>query len=1037
MKKIIPIICLSASMLLCCKNVLAQPMGSCTVLHQPCNNDGVLAVNITSGLVPPLTFTYSSSYNSIVHSNINALTDTLYGTSMCSDVYVTDNFGQGLYLPSGMIPPFTVDYPQITKPICPDTMGSVLFTINQGVMPDSVHWFVSAAPSFGPLIGEGNPMSLPLGDYMLVVTDSYGCTVIPPDSMSSVMVIRIESTSTINYTVNTSAASCTNGAASVNNITGGIPPYTYLWSNGANTTSINNLLQGYYEVTVSDSIGCSTSYYAYINQSPFINVVVSSTPATCLQNDGSAIAFASGGTPPYTYDWSSGMTGQTLNGLPGGTNQLVTATDANGCFGTGYAAINSSTPITASYTSTPSSCLTPTGSATLNISGGTNPYTILWNTYPPQNSISINNMPSGNYPFTITDAAGCIRTGTAHIDRQTVINASISVINPVCPATTGYLSANVSGSSPPFSFQWSNGSSTQAISNAPIGNYCCTITDNSGCQVVKCASVSSASPIAIGFSATPASCIYAQDGSLFALVNGGTAPYTYHWSNGQTANTATGLAAGNYSLNVQDAHGCSGNNIGAVGYDPNNDSCYCTIKGKVYADLNGNCIYDIIEQGISHVMVHCDNFGYAWTDANGDYSFIVPTGNYTLSENVLYIYPLAPCQSNSIPVSAIAGSGCISTYDFANTVNPLHDIHIITNSINQAVPGYSYNQGIIILNEGSVNEANIQIGYRHDGQLQYINTLPLPFTQVNPINDPDWYTINSGFTTLAPGASTMLFSNFQVPSNIPINTMIQFNDTTAYASPMSNWLTDYSPWTNIDNYYIYTVGSYDPNFKEVNPIGFGPQGNITTNDSVLDYIIHFQNIGNYYAQNIFIVDTLDDDLDWTTLKPGYSDHSYTVSMSEDGVLKFTFSNINLPYQNMSELGSRGLVTYTIRQKDQLAEGTEIKNTANIYFDFNAPVTTNTTLNTIDFDANLNEAPQDALFSFYPNPASHELIINLNDLSNANSISIYDIMGRLLIKENAAHTTTQTISIESLDDGIYFLVLQGENGVRKSAKFIKN
>ncbi|HOY32773.1 MAG TPA: T9SS type A sorting domain-containing protein [Bacteroidales bacterium] len=1035
-KKMLPLVILFIFICFTCNYVYAQPVGTCTVIQQPCHNDGILSVSVTSGMTPPLTFTYNTYYSAITHSNINAMTDTLDNIIMCDFVNITDNLGNVLFLWSGMHPPFHVDYPQVTHAICPDTMGSILVTINQGAMPDSVHWYASAMPAFGPYIGTGNPMSLAVGSYMIVVTDSNGCTTSPFDTLG-LNNWEVESLSNLNYSVQITPAGCTNGTATVTNITGGLPPFTYQWSNGAITSSINNLLKGYYYVTVTDSQACSTVKMANVNQIPVITVHISPTNATCLQNDGSVIAFGSGGTPPYSYAWSNGMTGQTISGLYGGTHLTVIATDANGCFGNSYAYIGSTTPITVTCTTTPSSCITPTGSATLNITGGTNPYTITWNTYPQQNGISISNMPSGNYPFKVTDGVGCVRTGTAHINPQSTITANASAVNPVCPGTTGIVSVNASGSNPPFSYLWNNGDTAQTITLAPIGSYCCTITDNIGCQVIKCTTVHPLSPITIGFSATPASCIYASDGSLYAMAGGGTAPYTYHWPDGQTGNTATGLTAGGYSVHVQDAQGCSLVKYGSVGYDPNNDDCYCTISGKVYTDLNTNCTFDVNEQGISHVMVHCSGFGYTWTDANGNYTFMVPTGSYVISENILALYPLAPCQNNSIPAVVTADSGCIYTVNFANVINPLHDIHIITGSLNQAVPGYSYTQRIIVQNEGTINETDIQFGYRHDGQLNYLYSMPA-LNQLNPIINPDWYSITSGFPALAPGNAAMIQNNFQVPVNIPINTQVFFYDTTAFSAPMNNWLIEYSPWNNIQSYHISTVSSYDPNFKEVSPTGSGSQGYISRNDSVLDYILHFQNTGNYYAQNIVLVDTLDEDLEWTSLRPGYSDHNYTANMSENGVLTFTFKNINLPYQSINEFGSRGMVTYSIKQKPQLSIGTEIKNSADIYFDYNAPVSTNTTLNTIDSEESQDELFTDHSLRIYPIPATDFLNIDFeNPLSGKNSLQIYSTTGQMVYNRSfPGGSKTERIDVSQLQSGMYFIRTVDNEYNMKTGKFIK-
>jgi len=954
--------------------------------------------------------------------------DTFVGYAV-SYVYVKDINNNHLSQSTVMYPPFSVDIPAVTQAFCPNLTGTGQITINSGALPDSVWWLDYYT---GNPVVVGNPAILPVGEYQALAYYN-GCSELSIDSG-----IFIYHHSSITFSQSTTTAGCANGTASITNITGGIAPYTFLWTTGANTSSINNLTGGNYCVIVTDSQGCYTTGCIYVTQTPSINVNSTVTPATCLQNDGSIISFGSGGVPPYTYLYSNGMAVQNITGLSGGSNINVQVTDANGCKGFAYVYVDMSTPITVSYTSAPSSCTAPTGSATLSVNGGTLPYTYYWNTYPPQTGVSISNMPAGSYNFKVTDATGCIRTGTVVIPSQSIINATIYSVNAVCPGTTGSVGVNVSGNNGPFTYQWNNGSTSAMLSNAPAGYYSCTITDNAGCSIIKNKQISIVSSIGNGFITNPASCMYENDGSIIASSYGGTPPYTYHWSNGQTGNMITGLASGHYFVGVSDAAGCTytGYNTHTfVGFDPNNDSCYCTIKGKVFVDTNGNCLYDSGEQGVAHIMIHCSGFGYAFTDNNGDYSFKVPSGSYTLSETVQYIYPLALCQSNSIPVTAVAQHACNINIDFANIIVPLHDIHIATTSNSgPPIPGFTYTQGLIIQNDGTVSEPDIQLGYRHDGQLQLVNVLPNLFIQQSPVLDPNWYSINSGFPVLLPGEAIMLNVNYNVPTNLPLNTSITYKDTAVSALPMSTWLSDYSPWNNINSYQTSVVGSYDPNYKEVIPKGEGAAGLISTADSVLDYIIHFQNVGSYFAENIVITDTLDAYLNWMNLRPGYATHDYTATMDESGVLQFRFDNIHLDYKAHCEPNSKGLVSFSINQNPNLNAGTEIQNKANIFFDFNSPVTTNTTLNTISTTvATYPKCCVDEVL-IYPNPARD--ILNIKSKS-MKAVKIYDISGRLLIYEKTLSETENKISTQMLAHGIYLIELIKQNGVKVYAKFVKN
>ncbi len=368
----------------------------------------------------------------------------------------------------------------------------------------------------------------------------------------------------------------------------------------------------------------------------------------------------------------------------------------------------------------------------------------------------------------------------------------------------------------------------------------------------------------------------------------------------------------------------------------------------------------------------------------------------------------------------------------------IHDIHIVRTSINNAIPGNSYTQGLIVQNDGTVNETNIQFGKRNDGQLQYVSSSPNVYTQLSPIPNPNWYSVTSGFGALSPGASTMIYTDYMVPTNIPIGTNVNFWDSAVYAAPMTNWLTDYTPWNNVDNGSTAVIGSFDPNFKEVTPKGTGAQGYIFTKDSVLDYVIHFQNTGTFFAQKIVVIDTLDSDLDWTSLRPGYSDHNYTASINENGILKFTFNNIHLDWQSDSEMDSRGLVSYSIKQRPHLSPLTQIKNSAAIYFDYNKPVITNQTLNTIQFPLGIANITADFSLSIYPNPATDELNVNLGNAGSVSVISIYDIQGRLLQNEKVTNSDVlYKINISTLVNGLYFIELKKTDGHIITGKFMKD
>jgi uncharacterized repeat protein (TIGR01451 family) len=670
----------------------------------------------------------------------------------------------------------------------------------------------------------------------------------------------------------------------------------------------------------------------------------------------------------------------------------------------------------------------------LDIANGTPPYSVTWATFPVQTGITATGLEVGNYHFTVEDAVGCIRTGIAQVQSTSQLGGYVYPTHAVCPNSNGAMTAVVNGSNPPFTYQWSNGPNTVGQTGVSPGGYSCTITDNEGCSITKYATVGSLSPVHVGIDVTPASCIYNCDGEVFVNATGGTPPYTFASSNGQTTQFTSGWCEGpNKYVWATDANGCTGGQIFTMPYNTSADDCYCTIKGKVFEDLNGNCQFDTGEPPMNHVMIHCSGYGYKFTNANGDYEFKVPAGDYTITENILAFYPLAPCQQNGIQVSAPSTySGCEYTVDFANVINPIHDLHVLhPNCFGPPIPGNDFTLKTIIRNDGTITESDIVVGFRDDGQLLYNNSGPVAYTQQNPAGFPNWYSITGGLGSIAPGNSAIINTTYSVPTNIPLGTNLFFQDTAAHDAPMATYLSDYSPWDNTNQFSRVVVGSYDPNYVEVDPRGLGPEGYIERTDSILDYIIHFQNTGSYYAQNIFILDTLDENLDLLTFRPGYSDHEYTVEISEDRVVRFDFANIHLPWQELTEYGSRGLVSYSIRQNENLPIGTVINCTAGIYFDYNEPVITNTTVNTIGENVGVLEMSRgENGLLIYPNPTSNMLNITFTDNRiQPNGVTIYDLMGReVLVVRYPSSASGYVVDVSSLSAGNYVVVVSSEQGM---------
>jgi uncharacterized repeat protein (TIGR01451 family) len=231
----------------------------------------------------------------------------------------------------------------------------------------------------------------------------------------------------------------------------------------------------------------------------------------------------------------------------------------------------------------------------------------------------------------------------------------------------------------------------------------------------------------------------------------------------------------------------------------------------------------------------------------------------------------------------------------------------------------------------------------------------------------------------------------------------------------------------IDIYCEEVSGSYDPNDKRGYPNGVTNMNYIQPNQQ-LQYVIRFQNTGTDTAFTVVIRDTLDLDLNIFTVTPGVSSHNYEFRMYGPRVLEWRFDNILLPDSTTNSVGSNGFVTFHVEQNPNLSPGTVITNDADIYFDYNDPITTNTTIhriyegfpNVLSLQDLVNSKESIVLF---PNPTSSEITITSDKFTNE-PYTLYDQMGRTVSSGKLSGTNT-TISLSTLSKGIYILKVEGD------------
>ncbi|MBI4947296.1 MAG: PKD domain-containing protein [Bacteroidetes bacterium] len=413
-------------------------------------------------------------------------------------------------------------------------------------------------PSYSYLWDNGqttlSAANLSFGNYSVTITDANGCT------QNTTASITQPSALTVTTSVNSALCNSSNGDASAT-VGGGTSSYAYLWNDNQTTAMATGLNAGSYSVIITDANGCTIAGTANVSNIGGVTATISSsTPATCNgKNDGSAIAGISGGNPAFTYSWNTSPQQTTVSatGLPAG-NYNVTVTDGTGCISIASATITEPATLVSTASQTNVSCFGGNdGSATIAPTGGTSPYTYVWNNSETTSQIS--DLTSQIYSVTITDANGCSNIQTVTIAQPvSPLAAGIIQTNVSCfGGSNGKASVTTTGGTPAYSYLWDNGEITSPAINLSTGIYSVTITDANGCSTSTSVSITEPAVIINSVSLTNASCSGGSNGTASVTTTGGIFPYSYLWSNGQTTSTALNLSAGNYSATITDANGCA------------------------------------------------------------------------------------------------------------------------------------------------------------------------------------------------------------------------------------------------------------------------------------------------------------------------------------------------------------------------------------------------------------------------------------------------------------------------------------------------
>lgn len=442
-----------------------------------------------------------------------------------------------------------------------------------------------------------------------------------------------------------------------------------------------------------------------------------------------------------------------------------------------------------------------------------------------------------------------------------------------------------------------------------------------------------------------------------------------------------------------------------------------TIKTNIFYDANANSIKDAGEINYNNVTIKIENGSeiYLAQPNNGLAKIEVGLGSYITTVQPLNPYvTIIPSARNS------SFSSYFNTDSFNFAIQPIpnkQDIMVQLLPVSPARPGFKAQYILNYKNIGTTTIDNGSVKLLKDSRTVYSLAFPLPSSVISD-------TIIWNFINLKPLDSIAIGIELQ----LPLPPVLNNNDTLklkAFISPVVNDLTP-SDDTSILKQVV--TGSYDPNDKQENYAGTIPIQDVN-NGSFINYFIRFQNTGNDTAFVVRLADTLDANLDWPSFQMIGSSHAYNLSIKDGNKLMWTFDNIKLVDSFHNELLSHGFIAFKIKPKNTLTTNSQIKNTAAIYFDYNLPVITNTTVTTIVENsmttAVLNISKPKIKLTVSPNPSSNHIVVSIGgDIYGSFELSLTDNNGRVLFSKKVNKPADTNVSVpvdlKNLSSGIYYI-----------------
>lgn len=980
------------------------PVLSATPTASSCDlSNGMIDLTVTGGAGP---FTHLWS-NGVTTEDLFNITSGLYdvtvtGSNGCSNTtsILVDNLNPVISL-SGII---------TANSACLSANGS----IDLSVVPAGNYSF-----SWSTNQTTEDLFDLISGTYSVTVSAGGTCSAEETFNVGSNANVPILST-----TVTDASCNGNDGAIDLT-VSGGISPYTYIWQNGFVGEDPTGLAAGTYMVTVTDAVGCSNTTSANVGAVSSILATTVVTNVLCNGGINGAINLSvSGGTPGYSYLWSTNSTLQDLVGLVAGT-YTVTITDNSGCTKTATATVNEPSAIVLSSIISPVSCNGGNnGSIDLTVNGGVPPYTYDWNP-SSTNTQDLTNLVAGVYCVTVTDVNNCTTTSCEIVSEPALLTFDIISLTNDC------ISETITGPNlPGFSYQWTGpnnfNSTTAAISVSISGLYSLTITNPSGCTASKDYTVNLIGSGACGVLKgrvghdEDEDCVLSagEPGLAGWIVRAEGANDTLYGVTDAQGQYFVGVPIGTYTMQVFVPNGlwtiCPGgsavslNSLGdtiAGGDFPVKTAFVCP---ALSVSMGANKLRRCFPGNFYHVE-YCNLGTAAAQDAYVTVAldpFLTPLSSsvpYTdLGSNVLQFdlgtLDIGECGDFSIEVFVNCNAVLGQTHCSQATIFP--DSLCLPPNANWSGASLQVSSicnpdslRFVIKNVGTGTMNNTS-GYIvvEDGVMFRQGTLaPL---EVNETMD---IVVPANGSTWRVEVGQEAFHPYPAPVGLSVEGCATSSSfSTGFVNQFST--QDEPSSTDID--CMANTGSFDPNDKHSYPVGYGADHYIRPGTDI-EYLIRFQNTGTDTAFTVEIVDTLSAWLDPTTIRFGASSHPYQYDLNGQGVVHFLFEDILLPDSSTNEVASLGFAKFSIKPRLDAPLLTRIENTAAIYFDFNDPIFTNTTWHRLgeNFITVGLWQPEQARAKVVatPNPFNEQTILEVTGLSHSAGLrlEVFDLQGRVV------------------------------------------